>query len=202
MSGTPGDRRARAAIDRAGRTGRPELDLSGLGLTTPPEEVGRLTGLRRLSLSRNQLTAIPAWTGRLTGLRSLDLSGNRLSELPAELGRLTQLRTLTLAANLLTGLPAGLGRLTRLQRLDLEVNPLAEPLAGLAAKGYEAVLACLERLRKAAGDRPAGPRPAAAADRRGRHRQDGGGSNSAGVRDQRSPQASSRRKLNKLAVAG
>jgi hypothetical protein len=88
-SGAAGIWRARQVIYAAVLDGRLELDLSGLGLTVVPEELGQLTHLQRLDLSRNQLTTLPAWIGQLADLQDLNLSDNQLTELPTGLGQLT-----------------------------------------------------------------------------------------------------------------
>lgn len=59
------------------------LDLSGLGLTTLPPEIGQLTALTRLDLSNNQLTSLPPETGRLTALTELFLHDNPALAIPS-----------------------------------------------------------------------------------------------------------------------
>ncbi|HEX7635330.1 MAG TPA: hypothetical protein VF427_08640, partial [Noviherbaspirillum sp.] len=49
------------------------LDLSGLGLTRLPPEIGQLTALTRLNLGGNQLSTLPTEIGQLTALTSLYL---------------------------------------------------------------------------------------------------------------------------------
>ena len=48
---------AEANIQAALREQAGKLDLIGLGLTSPPESLGKLTSLQSLDLSGNQLTA-------------------------------------------------------------------------------------------------------------------------------------------------
>ena len=69
-------------------------------------------GDTRLDLSRLGLTALPPEIGRLTSLQSLDLHGNQFADLPAEIFRLTQLSYLNLAGNQITLLSPEIGNLT------------------------------------------------------------------------------------------
>ncbi len=115
---------ALARIRRAAETGATELDLSWLGLTSLPPEIGGLASLQYLNLSENQLTALPPEIGGLTSLQSLDLSHNQLTALPPEIGRLASLQTLDLSHNQLTALPPEIGQLVSLQTLDLRYNQL------------------------------------------------------------------------------
>jgi len=99
------------------------LELSGLGLTTLPPEIGQLTALTRLDLNNNQLTSLPPEIGRLTALTELRLSRNQLTSLP-EIVRLTALMVLRLSGNQLTSLPPEIVRLTALMELHLDNNRL------------------------------------------------------------------------------
>jgi internalin A len=93
--------RIQAALgEQAGR-----LDLSQLGLTTPPESLGKLSGLRTLELPNNRLTSLPEWLGNLSRLQALDLSGNQLTSLPAGMRELRALTDLFLHDNPALGLP-------------------------------------------------------------------------------------------------
>jgi Leucine-rich repeat (LRR) protein len=109
------------------------LDLAGLGLTSLPAEIGKLTAVRQLSLRHNQLTSLPPEIGNLHHLQQLSLANNLLTSLPPELGQLTQLTHLNLRHNQLTQLPIELLRLTELQMLQLQDNPLPLP-ADIMAK--------------------------------------------------------------------
>ncbi len=100
------------------------LDLSGLGLTSLPTEIGKLTNLAHLNLGNNQLTSLPPEIGQLTRLERLWLSNNQLTSLPKEIGNLTNLTVLVLANNQLTSLPEEIGQLTNLTLLSLNDNQL------------------------------------------------------------------------------
>ena len=55
-----------------------ELNLSNLGLTALPVEIGQLTNLQQLSLRANHLTALPPELGLLNNLKRLHLSKNSI----------------------------------------------------------------------------------------------------------------------------
>ena len=77
MRGFPKSRNARErriTYDPHGRVQR--LNLSRLGLTQLPTELGQLSHLQVLLLARNSLTQLPAELGQLSQLTYLDLSNN------------------------------------------------------------------------------------------------------------------------------
>ena len=78
---------ARERIAQAEAAAATNLDLSALGLTEVPPEIGQLSNLDTLDLSNNQLRTLPAEIALLTALNSLDVSNNNLEDLPIELGR-------------------------------------------------------------------------------------------------------------------
>jgi len=125
------------------------LDLSDLGLSTVPPEIGQLRALTKLWLRRNQLKALPTEIGELTALkefsaaqnrlkdlpdifdafrdlRKLWLDRNQIEELPKSVGQLGKLEELWLYRNELSKLPESFGGLTNLVRLDLRKNDLVE----------------------------------------------------------------------------
>ncbi len=107
------------------------LDLSKLGLTQIPVELGQLTNLQRLNLSFNKLTQVPVELCQLTKLQTLDLSNNQLTQVPVELSQLTKLQTLRLGDNKLTQVPVELCQLTNLKELFLYSNQLPQVPAEL-----------------------------------------------------------------------
>jgi internalin A len=112
-------------IEEAVDWGELWLDLSSIGLTELPPEIGQLANLQTLALHDNRLTNLPPEIGQLTNLQGLNLESNRLTSLPSEIGRLTNLERLILADNQLTILPSEIGELSNLQELDLFDNRLA-----------------------------------------------------------------------------
>ena len=77
---------ALALILEAEASSATELDLSRLGLTELPPEIGNLSDLRVLSLDFNELRHLPSEIGNLTNLQVLGLFNNELSSLPTEIG--------------------------------------------------------------------------------------------------------------------
>lgn len=104
--------------------GGKSLDLSGLRLTSLPDELFQLTSLHSLDLSFNFLQILPSSWGYLASLVMLDLNSNQLLELPSELGQLALLQELNLSYNTLKTLPSELGLLTKLRILFLSGNQL------------------------------------------------------------------------------
>ena len=101
------------------------LDLSDLGLSSLPPEIGQLTALTLLELVDNQLTSLPREIGQLTALTHLYLYGNQLSSLPPQIGQLTALTHLSLFSNQLSSVPPEIGQLTALTHLVLSHNQLS-----------------------------------------------------------------------------
>lgn len=96
------------ALDRievAKETPVVELDLSGLGLTELPPEIGNLTNLEKLWLDHNELTELPPEIGNLTNLQFLSLDQNALTELPHSFGQLQGLQGLSLESNQFSVVP-------------------------------------------------------------------------------------------------
>lgn len=100
------------------------LDLSGMGLTSIPEEITQLRGLTQLNLSENNLTTLPESITQLTNLSYLDLSKNSISALPNSVTQLTKLQKLNLHYNNLIELPGNLVKLENLEVLNLSDNSL------------------------------------------------------------------------------
>jgi internalin A len=117
-------RRIEKARGRWWREARTSLDLSSLGLTKLPSEIGQLTALTWLDLNGNRLTTLPREIGQLMSLTQLDLRTNQFTTLPPEIGQLTALTWLHLNGNRLTTLPREIGQLMALTRLHLYSNQL------------------------------------------------------------------------------
>jgi internalin A len=112
-------------IQEAATTGATRLDLSIMGLTELPPEIGQLSSLEVLYLEHNELSALPVEIGQLSNLRALHLHYNQLSALPVEIGQLSNLQMLTLYGNQLSALPAEIGQLSSLEGLDVADNELS-----------------------------------------------------------------------------
>ncbi len=117
-------REAQRRIAHANRPRVRVLDLSDLGLTSVPPEIGSLSKITTLRLNRNELTSVPPEVGQLAQLASLQVYGNQLTSIPPEIGRLAQLTELLLNYNRLRGLPSEIGQLTQLTSLYLHKNEL------------------------------------------------------------------------------
>ncbi|HYM75470.1 MAG TPA: COR domain-containing protein [Candidatus Dormibacteraeota bacterium] len=125
---------AERRVDEAELTRPGSLDLSGLGLTSVPESVTRLSRLVDLDLSFNEITTLPDFLGQMTNLRSLVLHGNRLDSLPGSIAQLVGLLYLDLSRNQLEAFPEPVSRLSGLVSLGLYQNRISvfpNSLAGL-----------------------------------------------------------------------
>jgi internalin A len=112
-------------IEQAAQEGATKFDLSGMGLTVLPPEIGQLNSLRMLNLSRNQLSTLPGEINQLTNLQTFNLSNNQLSNLSPEIVQLITLQSLNLSFNQLSTLPGEIGQLTNLQTFNLSNNQLS-----------------------------------------------------------------------------
>ncbi len=110
-----------------------ELDLSGMGLTELPKEIGRLTGLKKLVLGKwngngwvgNSFTEIPEIVFELKQLEVLLISSNQIAIIPESIGQLTNLTWLDLSSNQIAIIPESIGQLTNLTELSLSSNQIA-----------------------------------------------------------------------------
>lgn len=121
---------ARKAYDKALRRiedcrlrGWVHLDLSDLGLTEVPPEIGQLSALTELRLERNRLTSLPPEVCRLFALTNLGVSGNQLTSLPPEIGRLSALSHINLQNNQFASLPSEIFQVSALRALYIGGNP-------------------------------------------------------------------------------
>ncbi len=102
------------------------LNLSELGLSSLPPEIGQLFTLTGLYLSANELTSLPPEIGQLSALEDLNLHNNRLKNLPPEIGQLSELTRFWLHLNQLISLPPEIGQLSALTDLTLVSNQLTK----------------------------------------------------------------------------
>ena len=86
-------------IEAARTSGEALIDLTHLGLTEVPPEIGTLTQVVVLLLSGNELTTLPPEIAEMTALRHLDLRANQLTRLPTTIADLPQLEKLDLRWN-------------------------------------------------------------------------------------------------------
>ncbi len=101
-----------------------ELNLSGLGLSELPPEIGQLDTLRTLYLYHNQLRLLPPEIGQLSALEELVIGNNQLRWLPSEIAQLSVLRGLYANDNQLGSFPTVILKLKKLYALGLSNNPL------------------------------------------------------------------------------
>jgi len=113
-------------IQNCSLSGAEYLSLSGMKLTSLPQNIGTITKLRYLDLSKNQLSTLPSEFSRLNHLEFLSISDNLLKTLPDEIANLKQLTTLILSRNQILTLPQAITELRRLRHLDLSDNQLTE----------------------------------------------------------------------------
>lgn len=117
---------AKQRIEVARQEESTELDLSNLGLSEVPEELGELTHLQELRLDQNRLASFPSVILNLINLSRLYIYANQLIGIPPELGQLTKLTRLSLPNNQIYKLPSELGDLKNLTVLSLSNNQLTE----------------------------------------------------------------------------
>jgi internalin A len=133
-------------IDRAADEGWKELDLSGMGLSELPKEIGQLTQLESLVLGKwhereaicvgNQFTEFPDAVLQLTNLKHLDISGNQVSVIPNEIKQLSNLVTFYVRHNRINAIPDSIGQLVHLYELDLyhnQVTVIPDEIASLSS---------------------------------------------------------------------
>ena len=111
------------------------LDLSELGLATPPEAVYALPKLSQFYFVRNTMEKLPDALVALK-LTYLNLDGNRIAALPDGIGTMTTLKWLRLNNNQLSELPQSCSGLKDLRRVYLRGNKfkaVPEALKGLPA---------------------------------------------------------------------
>jgi len=127
--------RALKKIRKTKESKRTILDLSDMGLTSVPPEIGDLINLTGLYLNDNKLTLLPPEIGTLTKLTNLNLENNQLTALPPEIGKFTDLTYLSVSNNQLAALPPEIGALVKLDRLYLINNHITwlPPDIGLLA---------------------------------------------------------------------
>lgn len=101
-----------------------ELDLSGLGMTMIPENIGECRSLSILRLNNNQLTTLPQAINHLNELKILHLHHNLIGQVPTQIGEYKHLIELRLDHNQVSNIPRTFRQLTALKHLNLSHNRL------------------------------------------------------------------------------
>ena len=86
-------------------------------LTSIPESIRNLTGLKSLELYSNPLTTFPESILRIDNLEELILYNNQFTSLSDSIGDLSNLKKLIISNNQLTSLPESIGDLSNLEEL-------------------------------------------------------------------------------------
>ena len=86
--------------------GPTRLDLSGLGISRLPDEIGTLSTLEFLNLGKNPLSTLPATFAGLTSLKILFFLGCEFTKVPEVLGSMKSLYMLSFKANKVEEVPA------------------------------------------------------------------------------------------------
>ena len=111
-------------IVAACRDNSSKLNLSGLGLSNLPSEIGLLDKLQKINLQDNNLTELPDGILQLKQLRVLNIGGNNIVEIPQKIDNLSKLKYLYLNKNQLEGLNPQISQLENLQIIDISDNKL------------------------------------------------------------------------------
>jgi Leucine-rich repeat (LRR) protein/GTPase SAR1 family protein len=115
------------------------LSLSNNKLTSLPDDISRIRGLRQLVVSGNQLKVLTPAISECELLERLDLKSNQLRFLPASLSRLRNLKVLDASENLLTTLEPSVCDMHDLEKLTVNDNPLERPPSTVARQGLGAI---------------------------------------------------------------
>ncbi|KAK8085167.1 outer arm dynein light chain 1 [Apiospora hydei] len=100
-----------------------QLDLSGTGLSSLPDDFAQLTSLKVLFLSTCNFTVFPAVLAQCPALEMVAFRGNGMRSVPED-ALPPQLRWLILTGNELEALPRSIGKCGRLQKCMLSGNRL------------------------------------------------------------------------------
>lgn len=100
------------------------LDLSGLGLTIIPTELGKIPHLEWLDLSNNNIQYF-SLNHVNDKIRGLNLDNNNIKEIPHSIADFKHLEHLSIDNNLLKALPSSIGYLKNLKTLKFGDNNLA-----------------------------------------------------------------------------
>ncbi|KAK6846205.1 serine/threonine protein kinase [Apiospora arundinis] len=102
-----------------------QLDLSGTGLSSLPDDFSCLTSLKVLFLSSCRFIEFPAVLSRCPALEMVAFRGNGMRNVPED-SLPPRLRWLILTGNEIESLPRSIGKCTRLQKCMLSGNRLTD----------------------------------------------------------------------------
>ena len=115
------------------------LILNNKNITSIPESITSLNGLRRIEFSNNQLTEIPDFIFEINSLRKIDFSNNQLTTIPNLINELTNLRVLKLSQNNIEIFPDEITIMNTLREIDLsynQINTISEGINNLSNLKY------------------------------------------------------------------
>jgi len=128
-----------------------DFQADGNQLTVIFPDVARMTALTELNIADNCLKAVTPAIAKVPSLLVLDLSGNQITFVPREMSEMSKLRRLSLRNNYITELPLEMHMLADgdLTLFDVNDNGLKSPPPEVLAKGMEATLDYMKRLKVA-----------------------------------------------------
>lgn len=88
------------------------------GLTTLPEEIGKLESLESLELNSTSLAELPKEIGLLKSLKSLDISNNKIERLPNSISNLNNIRYIDVTNNPIVNNEEEISKLENIEGLE------------------------------------------------------------------------------------
>jgi hypothetical protein len=107
------------------RSGKKNLVLAELALSSLPPVMYFLLHLERMNVAYNNLVELPEGIDALDCLKELNISYNQIQQIPEEVGKLP-LEVLQAQSNRLVGVPKSILTLPRSCFVNLEHNPLSK----------------------------------------------------------------------------
>ena len=81
--------------------------------------------MNTLGVYRNRLTSIPDFISEMAGLKYIRLGHNQITEVPESLVKLKKLQVLDLYENKIKLMPKNIGSFPALKRVELKRNPIS-----------------------------------------------------------------------------